>query len=1009
MQSLKRASAASSEHTASFLDISPIKAGFISLIIFLAIALVIVGALTRHTISDLRGKALTDATIIAQELELIVKQRAATTHALAALIELHDDSEENFSKAIKSFILPTAPGITSVVIAPNGVVEQFYSALGFTGIEGVNLLTTPDQSNASKLAKQTGQLTVTEPFTFLNGELGIVARLPVFDSNNELRTFWGFIDVAMHVDEVLQSAQITKLDNLHYRYAIWYQSDQNKKEMLLASSSKALWSDPVEYSIELPNSEWLIQLTPSLGWLTWPELILRVTVAVLICLLLSLLTAAFFLLRRYGAGLHAQLIEGNAKFRMAESQLEGTFNAIPDLVWLKDRDGVFLNCNHKFEKLYGEKKANIIGNTDDKFVSKELAESFRRSDQIAMEADSPQTNEETLTFSDGGYTGLFESIKTPLIDSSGQLIGVLGIARDITEHRQRQETLRDSETRLQIILESTGIGIWDWDVNKDSWVASPTYYQILGYPPVFGKGNRQQELAKVHPDDVEKVWARINGILTGQSMEYTYEARMRHADGSFVWIGVRGKVIEVNENGTASRLVGVRMDIDYRRKAEERMHWLAHTDTLTGLPNRAALQSQLLCVLKAAQKKPVPVAIMFIDLDHFKNVNDALGHSTGDELLKSVAQRIQQAITKEGFVARQGGDEFIAVLPEVDFDNASAKALQLIDVLSAPHKIRQYELVVTPSIGISLFPRDGHDYQTLLKCADVAMYSAKREGRNNFQFFSYHMQAQAERTAKIESALRRAIDNKEIRIFYQPQISLETGDVASVEALLRWHHPELGDVSPAEFIPIAEDSGQILKIGEWALTQVAKQMRSWLDAGLPLKVAAVNLSAIQFRHPNFVKQVTHILADARLNAHYLELELTERIAMDNPDEAIAIMENLSKAGIRLSIDDFGTGYSSLNYLKRFKISKLKIDQSFVKTIPTENKDMAIISAIIDLAENLELQTVAEGVETEQQLKFLYNQGCTQVQGHYFSPAMNSAELSSFVLRQTDTEMDDELV
>ena len=357
-----------------------------------------------------------------------------------------------------------------------------------------------------------------------------------------------------------------------------------------------------------------------------------------------------------------------------------------------------------------------------------------------------------------------------------------------------------------------------------------------------------------------------------------------------------------------------------------------------------------------------------------------------------LAQRMQEALEEDAIVSRQGGDEFIAVLPHTDTEQAKIRAKALIDLFSKPCAIEHYELIVTPSIGISLFPDDGDDHDTLLKCSDLAMYSAKNEGRNNFQFYSQHLQANIERTTAIEAALRRAIEQNELRLVYQPQVELISNHIRGVEALLRWQHPTLGHISPVEFIPIAEDSGQIIAIGEWVLRTAAKQMKQWLDKGMLLSVIAVNLSALQFRHPNLLFQITKILDEEGLPPHYLELELTERVAMYKPEEAIAIMQTLNKKGIRLSIDDFGTGYSSLSYLKRFPISKLKIDRSFVSHVQEDSDDRAIISTIIDLANNLGLMTIAEGVENEQQLEFLRMQGCNEVQGYFFSPPTTAEEI-----------------
>lgn len=388
--------------------------------------------------------------------------------------------------------------------------------------------------------------------------------------------------------------------------------------------------------------------------------------------------------------------------------------------------------------------------------------------------------------------------------------------------------------------------------------------------------------------------------------------------------------------------------------------------------------------------------MLFLDLDHFKNVNDTLGHRIGDALLIEVAKRLKSAMREGDTASRLGGDEFILVLPGTDVNGAVHVAEKLLETVAQLCRIEQQELVITPSIGIAMYPDDGEDFDTLSKCADVAMYRAKHDGRNNYRFFTPEMQTHSVRTLQLENALRYALERDEFSLHYQPQISMQDGRIIGAEALLRWQHPRLGMVSPAEFIPIAESSGQILQIGEWVLRTAAHQMKSWMDSGLEPMIIGVNLSAVQFRNPNLPELVTQILDSVKLPPQYLELELTEGVAMDDPLGAIAVMDSLHERGIRVSIDGFGTGYSSLSYLKRFRVYKLKIDQSFVRDITDDPEDKAIVSAIISLASSLGLQTIAEGVETEGQLAFLREQGCNEVQGYYFSKPLPAEKFEAFL-------------
>lgn len=437
-------------------------------------------------------------------------------------------------------------------------------------------------------------------------------------------------------------------------------------------------------------------------------------------------------------------------------------------------------------------------------------------------------------------------------------------------------------------------------------------------------------------------------------------------------------------------------EMSERIRSEEKIQYLAYHDALTRLPNRALFADRISHALSMAQRGHLQLVVMFLDIDHFKNINDTLGHRVGDALLVELAARLKSVIRDEDTVSRLGGDEFIFLLPGTDSDGAAHVAEKLLKVIAQPCSIEQHELVVTPSIGIAMYPEDGRDFETLSRNADVAMYRAKQDGRNSYRFFTPEMQIHSARIMQLENGLRHALERNELSLHYQPQISMRDGRIVGAEALLRWQHPELGMVSPAEFIPIAESSGQILAIGEWVLRTAVNQLKAWVDAGMVPIIIAVNLSAVQFRHANLLELVAQILALAELPPKYLELELTEGVAMHDPLGAIAVMDGLHARGICMSIDDFGTGYSSLSYLKRFKVYKLKIDQSFVRDIADDPEDKAIVGAIVSLANRLGLQTIAEGVETEAQLEFLRAQGCDEVQGYHFSKPLPVEQFEAFV-------------
>jgi len=508
--------------------------------------------------------------------------------------------------------------------------------------------------------------------------------------------------------------------------------------------------------------------------------------------------------------------------------------------------------------------------------------------------------------------------------------------------------------------------------------------EVLGKDPSIFKSDRHDQAF------YEEIWESIKKI--GQ---WRGEIWNQRKNGEHFPTLLTIKAVSDDHN-KISHHVGILTDISTIKETEEKLSQLAHHDPLTQLPNRLLLNSRLQHALQHAERKETHVGILFLDLDRFKNINDSMGHTQGDHLLKLVASRLADAMRAEDTIARLGGDEFVILVEELeDMQGIIKIAKNTLNLFKQPFHIYDQDIFIEASIGISIYPNDGKNTDTLLRNADAAMYRAKEKGRNNYQFYTKALTDKARERLTIETNLRRALERNEFELYYQPQFSLKDGTLIGVEALIRWNHPEQGLVPPASFIPVAEETGLIVPIGEWVLRTACMQHQAWLKEGHPPIKIAVNLSARQFHELGMINMISDILEEMAMDSTYLELELTESIIMNDVESTIKILNELHWMGLEISIDDFGTGYSSLSYLKRFPIDRLKIDQSFIRDISIDPSDAELINAIIMLARSMKLRVLAEGVETKEQLHYLKEQGCDEVQGYYYSQPVPAKELTRF--------------
>ena len=632
----------------------------------------------------------------------------------------------------------------------------------------------------------------------------------------------------------------------------------------------------------------------------------------------------------------------------------------------------------------------------------------------------------------GHYIWIHDSLRI-FKDADTQALQLVGAMIDISEQKQAENALQEAEGKYRCVVEQSMVGVYLIQDGRFKYV-NPKLADIFGYT--------QEEVIAAPSmldfcpaEDHHLILENFRKRLSGEVQSVQYPFRVRRKDGKMIDVEAHGAITHLNGKPTiigmgieitdrkaaeaelrrhrdnlqelvAEQTLGLRTAKDAAEKAmqeakqaEERVRHLAHSDALTGLPNRVLLLDRLSQAMANANRHGRRLALLFIDLDRFKNINDSLGHFVGDKLLQEVAERLIRCVRHMDTVSRQGGDEFIILLSEIENADVVADiAEKLLAVVAAPYVIDGHGLSVTHSIGISIYPDDGENLETIIKKADTAMYKAKERGRNNYQFFTQEMSDSAIDRLSLENDLRRALENDEFELHYQPQIDLQTGEITGVEALIRWRHPDRGRLWPEHFIGLAEDSGLIVPIGKWVLRTACQQTRAWQMAGLSAVPVAVNLSAVQFRHRSFLQDVADTLQESELAPHNLKFELTESVLMPGADTTIVLLHALKNMGVQLSIDDFGTGYSSLNYLKRFPIDALKIDRTFVSDIPTDIDDAAITHAIISMGHSLRLRVVAEGVETEEQLKFLRAQECDEAQGNYISMPLPAAEIEA-MLRQ----------
>ena len=737
---------------------------------------------------------------------------------------------------------------------------------------------------------------------------------------------------------------------------------------------------------------------------------------------------------------HEDITDLKTKRAMAKERisLQTLIDWVPEYLWVKDTQSRFVLVNKAIASDNGRVgPRDMLGLTDAEIHGPELARGFFECEQSLMRSGHPMIDKEELIVDAKGNEKWLLSTKVPLRDDKGEIFGLVGIARDITE-RKKAEALRNGQAqilemialstplgeileRLMRLVESQLVGIFgsvlllDQDGHHLRHGAAPSLAEAytkaidgvrIG-PKVGSCGTAVFRRAPVIVSDIlsDPLWEDYTELVATYGYRSCWSTPILSHQGNvlgvFAMYSMSVRKPTANETrliDVTTRIAGIAIE---RKRAEDQIRFLAHHDALTGLPNRSLLKDRLTQAILQTQRHNPWVSVVFIDLDSFKTINDSLGHTAGDDLLKIVATRMVGCVRATDTVVRLGGDEFVILLVDqpANPDEISATLDRIRVAIAEPVTLEGRNLYVTCSIGVATFPQDGPDPETLLMNADAAMYKAKDAGRDNVQFYTAAMNTKIHEKLALQQELRDGLARSEFILHYQPQVDLRTGRIFAVEALVRWQHPALGLLSPLKFIPLAEETGLIVPLGDRVLHEACRRNRAWQDAGLPPINIAVNVSARQFREKNLITRVKNALNESGMAAQHLELEITEGLIMQDVDQAVATMEELQRLGVQLAIDDFGTGYSSLNALKTFPVARLKIDKSFIKNLASDDSDKAVASAVISLGQKLHLRVIAEGVETAEQLAILRDNNCDEFQGYYFSKPVTFEAIADLLGKQ----------
>ena len=994
-----------------------------------------VGALDRRVqdnlslLIGLKGLFAATAQVDRDEFKLYlagfnVSQRYPGLRAVAFARHVKAEEKAAFEESVRADRSVDPGGYPSFSIKPPGeraaymVVTYIEPAVDNQGAFGFDVYSDPRRRAAVDRARDTGRATASEPIRLAGDpqqQISVALRMPVYQRGAPAATvaerrasFAGVVTAAIRVDDLVGSLLGRELGRdfdlaIHDLGFSGSSAGGPGGESLVFDSARTFGLKAVKdaragvlsqmMTLDLAGRDWRLEFsapaTPARGiGAALPQVVLLGSL--LTSLLLSWLVFAQTLARDRAMKLAEQITAVRAAEGLREQLvfIQQLIETVPQPIFFKHADGRYLGVNKAWEAFFGIPREQFIGKSVFELYpnNQDLAKKHHAKDRELFDNPGSQSYEAAIVAADGRVHHTIYN-KATFNRADGSVAGLIGTITDVTELKETEAALRRSEGRFRDLTELSSDWYWEQDAKFRFTQMSSKIYEIsLDAGEHIGKTRWEMPLLGVTPEQ----WEAHKSLLASHEPFQDFVYQRYDTNGNLRIISTSGRPI-FDEQGNFTGYRGTGRDITEQKQVEEKIRHMAHHDALTGLPNRVLLHDRVSQAIAQAQRNREVLAMLFIDLDRFKTVNDSLGHHVGDLLLKTVGQRLETCTRGSDTIARIGGDEFVVLLGDLDQpEDARHVALKVLDALAEPATIDTHELRVTPSIGICAYPHDGTDVETLMRNADTAMYHAKQMGRNNYQFFTQSMNDAAQERLALENDLRHAVERGEFLLHYQPQLDLKTGRIIGFEALVRWMHPQRGLVGPAQFIPAAEETGLIGQVGEWVLREACSQARAWHHAGHTLQVS-VNCSAQQFQRESFVETVGAVLRETGLAASCLDLEITESVIIQHSEAVMARFQALDDMGVRISIDDFGTGYSSLSYLKRFAIHQLKIDQSFVRDISSDPDDAAIVSAIIAIAHSLGLRVVAEGLEAPEQLAFLRSLGCDVAQGYYFSKPVPAEE------------------